>query len=99
MLHYLTMYDNINHLVLKQSNDDKQLSWNQVYLCVKDDNNLRDYSCSPHKSFEQADAYFKQNFKASQSTMVEVNGFLPKQLLHHVLKYKLANSFINIKTT
>ena len=60
------MFDNINNLAnlaMRQSNDDKQLSWswNQVYLCVKDDNNVRDYSCSPHGSFELANAFFKQN--------------------------------------
>ncbi len=77
-------------------------SWSfrdQIYLCVKDGNNLRNYSCSVYDSFEQADTYYKQNFVSTNgpSTMVSVSRFWPKSVIPHVLRYKLAESFINVK--
>ena len=90
----------IHHLVsqpLVDRTNNTNKSWDQIYLCVKDDNNLRDFTCSPYDSFEQADAYFKQNFDLprTQSTMIQVSRILPKQMIPHILRYKLAKSFIN----
>lgn len=99
------MYDNIHHLIMSQTGDNKTNNpWSlrdQIYLCVKDDNSMRNYSCSPYDSFEQADAYYKQNFVSTDgprpSTMVSISKIWPKAMISHILQYKLADSFINVR--